>query len=148
LNVVYSLYEYNQLQDLKFADEKFILTLIPQNPNQSVTITVRTGSSTPHTITLPPDGNSYHDWYQIILEPRDVGLFNLTANTEITFTNVKYYKYIFGNSDSPHFILHPTTVSNILMTPSGIQNLPKNTVNNINDFVTLDEHTYTDMYKL
>jgi len=127
---------------LKFTDEKFILTLIPQNSNQNVTITITTGST---SIPITLSGN---DWYQVVIEPRDVGLFNLTSDTVITFTNVKYYKYTFGNSDSPHFILHPTIASNILMTPLGIQNLPKNTINNINDFVTLDEHTYTDMYKI
>jgi hypothetical protein len=128
---------------LKFTDEKFILTLIPQDPNQNVTITITTGSN---STTITPEVRN--DWYQIVINPSDVGLFDLTSDTTITFTNVKYYKYTFGNSDSPHFILHPTTTSNILLTPLGIQNLPKNTINNINDFVTLDEHTYTDMYKL
>ena len=142
LNVVYSLYQEKQIQDLKFTDEKFILTLVPQNPTQSVTINIQTGSIS-ESITL-----SNNDWYQVIINPSDIGLFDLTSDTTITFTNVKYYKYTFGNSDSPHFILHPTTTSNILLTPLGIQNLPKNTINNINDFVTLDEHTYTDMYKL
>lgn len=132
----------NNNQLFKFSDDKFIITMIQKDPSQPVTINVtKNGNTSQFTFS----GN---DIYQAILTLQDVGMFETSYDTTITFNNVMYYRYIIGNDDNTYVTIYPKQQSNVLVTPKGIQPVIKSQINNVNDFSVMDYHKYHDVKKI